>query len=69
MNFYLRYVKYKTGNVCPASGIWQTTDSKSPITISMGERFPHHDGEIVRWEHKKSYEPNPAEIQLLKEAS
>ena len=69
VNLYLKFTKFGTGDTCPASGIWQAIGSKKPILLSKGEYFPHHDGEIVRWEHKKSYEPNPADLQLLKESS
>ena len=68
MNFYLKFAKYRTGNICPESGIWQTIDTKTPILISKGESFPHHAGEIVLWEHKESYVPDPVQLQQLKEA-
>ena len=67
MYFYLKFSKFKTGEYCPASGIWQTVDSKDLLALSKGEIFPPFAGEIARWEHKKSFEPDPAELQKLKD--
>ena len=69
MNLYLNFTVFGTGEICPASGTWQSVDSKTLINISKGELFPYHDGDIARWKHKESFEPDPKLMEQLLEAS
>ena len=41
---------FKTGEICPQSGVWSNTESSEKIPLSRGQRFPPHNSKLTRWE-------------------
>ncbi|GAB4919261.1 hypothetical protein MAHJHV35_36700 [Mycobacterium avium subsp. hominissuis] len=40
-----------TGQLCPASGVWQSLDYPSTTApIAKGNRMPPHNGKSVTWQ-------------------
>ncbi len=45
---------FKTGEICPQSGLWSNVDSNEIIALSRGQRFPPYNSKLTRWKLDKA---------------
>ncbi len=41
---------FKTGEICPQSGIWREITTLKRIPLNHGQRFPNGENGLTRWE-------------------
>ena len=41
---------FKTGEICPQSGIWREITTLDRIPLNQGQRFPPGKNGLTRWE-------------------